>query len=248
MANAGKHHLHITHKDTPDFDQIKWRQNMLDIERWASRIFGNNIIYDERSHPVGRFHGIHDNDIVLSINVDEDDTETDVFHVNEMGMSWEFYHPSNNDSATFFIDIDAAFPYILFDVIGDAVGSYSSIYAEHKYVALTMDDGLLDHHAFIELNTTSQGGEIDFVVSSATGRGTMFLVADGYPTSGGTHLYGAFGIDDQTVLDFHEVDDGDPDAPAAQTAVVFCKDNGAGKTGLYARFPTGAIQQIALEP
>lgn len=38
MANAGKHHLHISHKDTPEFDRVQWRQNMLDIERWANRL------------------------------------------------------------------------------------------------------------------------------------------------------------------------------------------------------------------
>ena len=47
-----------------------------------------------------------------------------------------------------------------------------------------------------------------------------------------------------------EIDElaGDYAAPAADRVRIYCKDNGAGKTGLYARFATGAIQQIALEP
>lgn len=40
----------------------------------------------------------------------------------------------------------------------------------------------------------------------------------------------------------------DPSAPATNNVVLYSKDNGAGKTGLYARFPTGAVQQVALEP
>ena len=37
-------------------------------------------------------------------------------------------------------------------------------------------------------------------------------------------------------------------APAANKVVIYCRDNGAGKTQLVARFPTGAVQQIAIEP
>ena len=40
----------------------------------------------------------------------------------------------------------------------------------------------------------------------------------------------------------------DPAAPAADTVRVYAKDNGSGKTGLYARFATGAVQQIAIQP
>lgn len=40
---------------------------------------------------------------------------------------------------------------------------------------------------------------------------------------------------------------GDPSAPAANRCVLYTKDNG-GKTTLYARFNTGAVQSIAAEP
>jgi hypothetical protein len=40
----------------------------------------------------------------------------------------------------------------------------------------------------------------------------------------------------------------DPPAPAANLARVYAKDNGAGKTQLVVRFPTGAVQVIATEP
>lgn len=39
-----------------------------------------------------------------------------------------------------------------------------------------------------------------------------------------------------------------PAAPAATKVVLFCRDNGSGKTQLCARFETGAIQQVAIEP
>lgn len=39
-----------------------------------------------------------------------------------------------------------------------------------------------------------------------------------------------------------------PAAPAANKVVLFCRDNGSGKTQLCARFATGAIQQVAIEP
>jgi hypothetical protein len=39
-----------------------------------------------------------------------------------------------------------------------------------------------------------------------------------------------------------------PAAPAANTARLYAVDNGAGKTQLMVRFPTGAVQQLAIEP
>lgn len=40
----------------------------------------------------------------------------------------------------------------------------------------------------------------------------------------------------------------DPAAPAANNAILYVRDNGAGKTQLVVRFPTGAVQVIATEP
>jgi hypothetical protein len=40
----------------------------------------------------------------------------------------------------------------------------------------------------------------------------------------------------------------DPAAPAANDATLYARDNGAGKTQLCVRFPTGAVQVIATEP
>jgi hypothetical protein len=40
----------------------------------------------------------------------------------------------------------------------------------------------------------------------------------------------------------------DPDAPSSNRGRIYFKDNGAGKTQLVVRFPTGVVQQIAIEP
>jgi hypothetical protein len=40
----------------------------------------------------------------------------------------------------------------------------------------------------------------------------------------------------------------DPSAPSANKVRLYCRDNGSGKTQLVARFPTGAVQQVAIEP
>jgi len=40
----------------------------------------------------------------------------------------------------------------------------------------------------------------------------------------------------------------DPAAPAADNAIIFCRDNGSGKTQVCVRFATGAIQVLATEP
>lgn len=40
----------------------------------------------------------------------------------------------------------------------------------------------------------------------------------------------------------------DPSAPSTNNALLYAKDNGAGKTQLVVRFPTGAVQVVATEP
>jgi hypothetical protein len=40
----------------------------------------------------------------------------------------------------------------------------------------------------------------------------------------------------------------DPAAPAANTGLLYVRDNGSGKTQWVARFPTGAVQVVATEP
>lgn len=40
----------------------------------------------------------------------------------------------------------------------------------------------------------------------------------------------------------------DPAAPAANTGILYVRDNGSGKSQLAVRFPSGAVQVIATEP
>jgi hypothetical protein len=49
-------------------------------------------------------------------------------------------------------------------------------------------------------------------------------------------------------LNFAAPEIADPAAPAPDSGVMYYRDNGAGKTQLVVRFPTGAIQVIATEP
>ena len=39
-----------------------------------------------------------------------------------------------------------------------------------------------------------------------------------------------------------------PSAGATNNVRIYAEDNGGGKTQLVVRFPTGAVQQIAIEP
>jgi hypothetical protein len=88
-----------------------------------------------------------------------------------------------------------------------------------------------------------------FYNSSATGSGLKAKVADDtYPAvdienSAGDvmlKLLGGGGIQMKEQTDLT--------APVDNNAVLYLRDNGAGKTQLVVRFPTGAIQQIAIEP
>ena len=66
--------------------------------------------------------------------------------------------------------------------------------------------------------------------------------------SGLSMLFGApDGTTSQRYVDFNEAAT-DPAAPAANHALVYTKDNGAGKTQLCVRFATGAIQVVATQP
>lgn len=47
---------------------------------------------------------------------------------------------------------------------------------------------------------------------------------------------------------FRFTEQSDPAAPAANTGVIFCRDNGSGKTQFCVRFSSGAVQVIATEP
>lgn len=70
----------------------------------------------------------------------------------------------------------------------------------------------------------------DLDVDSATGSSQINI--------GGVYFHNRFLYTETT----------DPAAPAANQAVVFARDNGAGKTQLCVRFNTGAVQVLATEP
>lgn len=57
-------------------------------------------------------------------------------------------------------------------------------------------------------------------------------------------------IADEAVEDYYEFTElsADPAAPAANKVRLYAKDNGSGKTVLYARFSSGAVQAVATQP
>lgn len=55
---------------------------------------------------------------------------------------------------------------------------------------------------------------------------------------------------DKLLVNYIEMQEQSADlaAPAADRCLIYCKDNGATKTELAVRFPTGAVQVAAIEP
>lgn len=59
---------------------------------------------------------------------------------------------------------------------------------------------------------------------------------------------GTIALLSDTVAPFEGSEIADPPAPATNNGILYFRDNGAGKTELAVRFPTGAVQVIATEP
>lgn len=82
----------------------------------------------------------------------------------------------------------------------------------------------------------AMGADLDLVTHGLIGTNNVYTIGD---TS---HYYlGSYG------LYRYGYESADPAAPGANSGVMYFRDQG-GKTELVARFPTGAIQQIAIEP
>lgn len=63
----------------------------------------------------------------------------------------------------------------------------------------------------------------------------------------GSDVFTSLEVTKQGALDLHEQHDA-PAAPSSNTARLFCRDNGSGKSQLVCRFPSGAVQVICTEP
>lgn len=88
----------------------------------------------------------------------------------------------------------------------------------------------------IDLNKTNTGaGTCLDITNAGTGYGILVTQTGAAPAIGVT---AEIEFTEQTA----------PAAPAANKARLFCQDNGAGKTQLMVLFPSGAAQQIAIEP
>lgn len=76
------------------------------------------------------------------------------------------------------------------------------------------------------------------VGSSATDIGIARMAASVLGVTNGSTGGGALQLTEMTA----------PSAPATNNVIIYAVDNGSGKTQLMALFPTGAAQQIAIEP
>jgi hypothetical protein len=96
------------------------------------------------------------------------------------------------------------------------------------------------------IRTTGIGGSLDAQVTWDAALGAMTHVLG--PTDQDLTIAGAATkmIAVGSPLEFTE--QSDAAAPAANKGRLYLRDNGAGKTQLVVRFPTGAVQVIATEP
>jgi hypothetical protein len=112
--------------------------------------------------------------------------------------------------------------------------AFSRLWTETLYVinALSRVDTLANR---------SSTPELDEIFFTASDTGQTFIAVSGAWRELG-RLSGTTGGGVQ----FTEISD--PTAPAANGAILYSRDNGAGKTQLCVRFNTGAIQVIATQP
>lgn len=101
--------------------------------------------------------------------------------------------------------------------------------------------------------------DLDIVLNQHTNggadKGIKFKIAGGGTTAAVIMETGLVGIGTDAPASRLDIDAGAltikemtaPDAPAANSVVIYAVDNG-GKTELCARFPSGAVQQLAIEP
>jgi hypothetical protein len=92
-------------------------------------------------------------------------------------------------------------------------------------------------------------------ITAHDGKTAMTLIGDvfglpgiGFGTSVDTLLYRAAASIVGVGNSFELPEVTEPAAPAANKARLYAKDNGAGKTQLCVRFPTGAVQVLATQP
>lgn len=95
---------------------------------------------------------------------------------------------------------------------------------------------------------TSNNGSSAFLASKSSGGTAYYLgwnqYGELYATAGNKNL----GADTVGWSRMYMGEVSDPAAPSTDNAVVYCRDNGAGKTQLCVRFSSGAVQVIATEP
>jgi hypothetical protein len=121
---------------------------------------------------------------------------------------------------------------------GDAIDSYpASRHPQTSFPSIVIPHG--NNPSALLKKDGQLWSEIAGFRARVGGVDTTFADLERAQTFTGAKTFGNY-------TDFTEI--AAPPAPAANTARVYADDNGAGKTRLMVRFPTGAVQQLAIEP
>jgi len=105
-------------------------------------------------------------------------------------------------------------------------------------VQLKLVRGTLNSESYTRI--LGVGGTGDLLFRNLTDSASLLVLSDTLLTAAVELVMG------QHYIEFQEMSSG-PDAPGANKVRLYCVDSG-GKTKLEARFPTGAVQQVAIEP
>ncbi len=134
------------------------------------------------------------------------------------------------------------------------IGGYVENVAGDKYVNATLSNNMRPGSSLTEKFAGLYIDTDDIVSFMRLGYYQGVFQFDMYPVTGQTAP--TIIVRDTSSVDMlsiypgviEYVETSDPAAPADGRARVYAKSAGGSKTGLYVRFPTGAVQQIAVEP
>lgn len=130
--------------------------------------------------------------------------------------------------------------------MGARLCAYDNDLGEQYFVMLEVDGQTLGHSGIATVKATADEDQYALVeleaACSGVNSGSVRVYSDG----------GAMGYDEARVEIFPSIvfpaEISDPDAPAANQAKLYIRDNGSGKTQLCARFSSGAVQVLATQP
>jgi hypothetical protein len=148
------------------------------------------------------------------------------------GAQWQFFY--NGAAASYAMRLSNTSNTAVNGVVSLEAGQTTAANNDEGYADLKLKDSAGNRDAFarlswraVDVTSTSEDGEMYMSVVEAGALVEALRLGPNYVE-----------LNERTA----------PAAPAANKVRIFCRDNGAGKTQLCALFPTGAVQQIAIEP